>query len=119
MAVASVSFLFHFSLPMSAYAACSVSLHVFFLRTARLTAPSLYRSSTSALDRADRFSLVQRAADLLRQDDVLDRLVAGGAADALAAAVATPAACAAVSVAIARTTAITIAATPAPCLAPG
>ena len=35
---------------------------------------------TSALDRADRFSLVQRAADLLRQDDVLDRLVAGGAA---------------------------------------
>ena len=37
---------------------------------------------TSALDRADRFSLVQRAADLLRQDDVLDRLVAGGAAGA-------------------------------------
>ena len=37
---------------------------------------------TSALDRADRFSLVQRAADLLRQDDVLDRLVAGGAVGA-------------------------------------
>ena len=37
---------------------------------------------TSALDRADRFSLVQRAADLLRQDGVLDRLVAGGAAGA-------------------------------------
>ena len=37
---------------------------------------------TSALDRADRFSLVQRAANLLRQDDVLDRLVAGGAAGA-------------------------------------
>ena len=37
---------------------------------------------TSALDRADRFSLVQRAAELLRQDDVLDRLVAGGAAGA-------------------------------------
>ena len=36
----------------------------------------------SALDRADRFSLVQRAADLLRQDEVLDRLVAGGAAGA-------------------------------------
>lgn len=37
---------------------------------------------TSALDRTDRFALVQRAADLLRQDDVLDRLVDGGAAGA-------------------------------------